>query len=399
MLSLVARIGAGAPSSCNCLATKRELRQPQDGSQFPESVKVYGPVQTPPPQTFFDRLPRRLGIAFHYRWLQRSWRGPANSILLETYHLVEQVLTQHDIDVSIFEHLTSAYAGSLVKRHSSQTIRILDAHNVDHKLISQNNSRGTDRTLVSSSKFYSQVLWDESHLSQLVDAFFACSKHDQEVLESLNKPRIKGYVVSNGVDSETRPFDNTPNKSESKQILFCGSLDYPANRDGLLWFHQETWPLILKRQPSARLVIIGRGALRERFETLCADPTVEFGGTVDDVVPYYRRTGVVVVPLRKGSGTRLKILEAMSMGNPVVSTQIGVQGIEAVDGEHLLVADEPTQFAEAVDKLLVNAELFEKMRHAARRLVEARYDWHVIGDTMNQAIENLLNQREHASNE
>jgi glycosyltransferase involved in cell wall biosynthesis len=119
---------------------------------------------------------------------------------------------------------------------------------------------------------------------------------------------------------------------------------------------------------------------------------VDLVGQVDDVIPYYRRASVLVVPLKSGSGTRLKILEAMSLGNPVVSTCIGALGIDAVDGEHVHLADAPQRFAESVDSLLSNRDLYERTRRSARALVEQKYDWPVIGRTMNRAIAQLCGQ-------
>jgi glycosyltransferase involved in cell wall biosynthesis len=223
-----------------------------------------------------------------------------------------------------------------------------------------------------------------------VHAFFACSDDDRDILESLNGGTIKGFTVPNGVDTAARPFDVRPDKVRSRQVLFCGSLYYGPNREGLLWFHKEIWPLVVGRQPGARLVVVGWGARRELFPALCADPTVDFVGQVDDSIPYYYRAGVVVVPLLEGSGTRLKILDSMSLGNPVVSTSIGAQGIGATDGRDLLLADESGQFAEAVCSLLSDADVFERMRRSARTLVEETYDWRIVGRAMARSMASLL---------
>jgi len=371
---------------------EKELRQPRDGYRFPESVKVYGPTQTPPPPTLFDKLPGRLGPALHHRWLQRSWRGPASSILLQAHHLIDRVLARYEIDVAIFPTLSTISAASLVKRLRPQVIRILNTENVEHSLLLQairacNSNKDEQATL---QKEYLRALSAESHLARFVRAFFACSEADREALELLNKGEVKGYLVPNGVDTAARPFDDRPDKSESRDILFCGTLSYPPNREGLLWFHREVWPLIIEQHPGVRLVVIGWGAKKEDFATLNSDPTVNLVGEVDDSIPYYHRTGIAVVPLRQGSGTHLKVLDSMSLGNPVVSTRIGAQGIDAVHGKHLLLADQPIHFAETVTRLLSDADTFECIRQSARLFVEQRYDWRVIGRMMNDSISSLL---------
>lgn len=370
-----------------------ELRQPRDGYQFPDSVQVYGPVQTPPPSTLFDQLPARLGPALHHRWLLRSWRGSANSVVLESHHLIRQILETHPIDVAIFTTISSMGVAPLVKRFSPWTVRIVNTENIEHHLLVQavqacngNNSR--QRMLRRS---YAQAHWQESHLAQSVHAFFACSDDDRNVLESLNeREKVKSFTIPNGVDTIGRSFDKRSDKYSSREALFCGSLGYQPNRDGLLWFHQKVWPLVLDRQPDSKLVVIGWNAEKYDFDTLRSDPTVDFIGEVKNSIPYYHRTGIVVVPLHTGSGTRLKILDSMSLGNPVVSTRVGAQGIKAVDGQHLLLADDHVQFAEAVVRLLSDVELFERLRCSARTLVEQKYDWRVIGQMMNEAIVSLL---------
>jgi polysaccharide biosynthesis protein PslH len=379
------------------LQPERELRHPNFGYRFPASVKVYGPAQTPPPPTLFDHLPGRLGPALHYRWLLRSWQGPASSVLLETHHLFRQILTGYKIDAVILTTLSSICVAPLVRRLRPRAIRILNTENVEHHLLAQAIQRGNGdkRQQKARQKNYTRARWYEAHLARFVHTFWACSDDDREILEALNQ-EIKGFTLANGVDTSRNPFDGRRDKGECGEILFCGSLDYEPNRDGILWFHREIWPLIIDRRPDLRLVVVGRGAAPEDYGPLRADPTVDFVGDPEDmglelpeVVPYYHRTGILVVPLRMGSGTRFKILESMSLGSPVISTRLGAQGIDAVDGEHLVLADEPAQFAAAVERLLSNAERFEQVRRSARSLVEQRYDWRVIGQTMNRIIDTL----------
>jgi glycosyltransferase involved in cell wall biosynthesis len=126
-------------------------------------------------------------------------------------------------------------------------------------------------------------------------------------------------------------------------------------------------------------------------------PGVDLIGEVADVAPYYRRAGVFVCPLREGSGTRLKILESMALGNPVVSTRIGAEGIQAKPGRDLLIADAPEDFADAVVDLSTHPARFDRIRHHGRALVEARYDWDLIGDNAAESIARWSEQRaEHA---
>jgi len=358
-----------------------ELRSPAAGYAFPENVQVHNPPPTPP-RTVFDWLPRRLGPGLHYRWLRRSWRGPASGVVLAMQPLLLPLLTGQAFDLVLFESLDAMMAAPLVRRWGPQARLVLDAHNIDHKLIP-----------AAEVKAYRATRLAETHLAGAVDAFLACSETDRRELETLNRHEIAGYTIPNGVDTSQRPFDDNPLKAQSTTILFCGTLNYEPNRDGLLWLHANIWPLIRAQVPAARLMVVGRNGDLADYDTMKADGSVDFIGEVESVLPYSQTAGIAIVPLRHGSGTRLKILEAMSLGNPVVSTRIGAEGIEAVDGREILLADSPEAIAAGVVRLLRQPELFESQRRAARQLVEEKYDWRVIGRQLRRGLEEIIGKR------
>lgn len=164
-------------------------------------------------------------------------------------------------------------------------------------------------------------------------------------------------------------------------------MDYHANIEAVRWFVRETWPAIAARNPELRFVIVGRSPAPE--VRALASERVIVTGTVDDVRPYYTGALAAIVPLRVGSGTRTKILEAMAAGVPVISTRLGVEGIEAVHGTDLLLADIPSEMAAAVRELAASAALHTRMREAARRFVLSRYDWSISGDRLFSIYHNL----------
>jgi len=362
------------------LQPKEELRGVVDGYEFPANVKVYNPVPQPAPASGVARHFRRVKRAIYSRWLERSWRGPANSLLLEAHVPIRNILRQNKIEVAIVENLHALPVAPLIHRESPQTTRVLLTYNVDHILLRQEKQ---------PEKLIQQAHRQETHLARFVDAYLTCSDDDREVFARLNDPACRGFTVPNGVDTARKPFDASPEKSAGKRILFCGVLTTEANQDGLLWFYREIWPVIVRREPEAKLIIVGAGKSRDEVLAIGRNPRIEFVGEVKDLIPHYRSTGISVVPLRIGSGTRLKILEAMSLGNPVVSTTLGAEGIKAVNNEHLLLADTPQNFAEAVLKLMADRELFDRLRHSARRLVTEHYDWRVIGENLNNIVQSL----------
>jgi polysaccharide biosynthesis protein PslH len=397
-----------------------ELRQETEGYRVPDSVRVYSPIDQPPPRTVFDKLPRRLGPGLHYRWLRRSWRGPASGDYLKCHHLVRRILREQAIDAVIFEYVGTLSTAPLIQKMSPRALRILNAHNVDHKLLAQEffsreiPSDEVPRTRLPSfplpavrreagrtpgeeslmergggePKAVRQTRLIEQNLGRYVHAVWACSETDRNELATPNGP--SGYVIPNGVDTLFYSCDGRAGKAEAPCLLFSGWLGTRANDDGVRFLVKEIWPRILKQFPVLRLLVVGGGASPALTQELERIRQVEVSGQVADVRPYFKRAAVALVPLRIGSGTRLKILEAMSQGNPVVSTRKGAEGIEVRDGEQVLLADEPEAFAQAVIRLLADRELFDRMRASARNFVENKYDWNVVGRAANQSLSELL---------
>jgi glycosyltransferase involved in cell wall biosynthesis len=222
--------------------------------------------------------------------------------------------------------------------------------------------------------FHSKLMrrW-EPRYAERFDRCIAVSDEDKSLLLSAN-PSLQIKIIPNGVDAKVlQPLalEVTP-----PALLFIGTMSYAPCIDAVAYLCDQILPHIRRELSGVELWIVG------------ADPTPEVSalnrdgihvtGRVKDVVPYYRRSAVSVVPLRAGGGTRLKILEAMALGRPVVSTSIGCVGLDVVDGEHLLVADNPKQFSDQVVRLLSDRTLYERIRTNARQLVVNRYDWDII---------------------
>jgi glycosyltransferase involved in cell wall biosynthesis len=239
-------------------------------------------------------------------------------------------------------------------------------------------------------KYARKALVTERNLHKKVDSFFSCSNEDNAKLTSLNKSRIKGTVIPNGVNTDSRPFDDNQEKYLHQELIFCGSLDYFPNLEGLKWFYEEVFPVITTTLPAVTLTVIGSLTKREKYDFLKDNAAVNLIGKVETVVPYYNKASVSIVPLKTGSGTRLKILEAMSMGNPVVSTTIGAEGIDFVKDKHILIADDASEFAMHVVSLLRSREKFNTLRNDAVELVKLKYDWQKIGVDINKRLEVLL---------
>jgi polysaccharide biosynthesis protein PslH len=212
------------------------------------------------------------------------------------------------------------------------------------------------------------------------------------------RPGASIHVIPNGVDASFYSAENIAEagrrsgQDNSKQtILFVGSMDYHANIDAVTWFSRVAWPEIARRYPDIHFMIVGRDPASD-VRALASD-RIHVTGTVEDVRPFYASALAVVVPLRSGSGTRLKILEAMAAGVPVVSTRLGAEGIEAEDNVHLLFADYGQEIALVVGRLASSAELRMRLSQAARELVCRVYDWSNIGKQLYGIHEDLVQSR------
>jgi len=370
------------------------LENSADGREFPKGVRAYSCADDPPPRSWLDRLPRGLASRIKFRLVTRSLRGVANSTILPFRHLIAKVAREVAVDVVVFEHISTLAGEPYVARLLPRALRVLDAHNVEHMLQQREfaiKAKNGQPVLPDEVKRRERALQMECSLGRYIDSFWACSEEDKRILERCS--RVRGHAIANGVDTDFMAFDRRRIKSTSSEIVFCGALTTPANIDGLRFFCREIWPRIRASRRDLRFAIVGCGLTAGLESELRGAPGVVPVGEVDDIRPWMRRASVAVVPLRAGSGTRGKIVEAMSLGNPVVSTNIGAEGIEAVRGRHILVADEPSLFAEAVLGLLADDDLFHRVRHSARHLVERRYEWRLVGKMANEALNEALSER------
>ena len=222
---------------------------------------------------------------------------------------------------------------------------------------------------------------------QKADHVLAVSQTDRDFFANI-VPASKLTVVPTGVDVEYfTPHDNEVENT----IVFTGSMDWLPNEDGIIYFVQEILPKIRQQIPDVKLQVVGRKP-SPRLQALAAeDPNhIHLTGWVDDIRPHLGEGAVCVVPLRIGSGTRLKIFEAMAMGKAVVSTTIGAEGLPVLHGKEILLADTPDVFAQSVVQLLQDREMRKTLGQAARELVETKYSWASVARDFALALEKAL---------
>lgn len=251
---------------------------------------------------------------------------------------------------------------------------LLDEQNVEPRLwerMAHDAGKRFDRKIVFSLEA-AKLKRTLNRFYPLYQRIIAVSEADKRDLQALTK-RNDIELVPNGVDTEFFKR-TTPIVPSSDEILFTGTLGYEPNLDGLLYFQREIWPRILEERPTTRLLIVGRDA-PPAIKALDNGGNVRVIGPVPDMRPYYERARVCVVPLRWGGGTRLKILEALAMQVPVVSTSAGVAGLDLTLGDHYLCGDNPKSFASLTVRLLDIKGPARHLAEAGRRLAVECYDW------------------------
>jgi len=236
------------------------------------------------------------------------------------------------------------------------------------------------------------------HLGRILENYQVCtvvSEKEKELLSRFVSSNTEIEVIPNCVD--IAEYDIFKEEREPASLIYTGSFGYEPNYEAMLWFIGDVYPYILAEIPEVQLTITG-----EHLDKPLPNPNgTKLTDFVPDVRPYIARSLISIAPLQSGGGTRLKILEAMALNTPVVATSKGAEGIDVKNGEHILIADSPQDFAEAVVKLLQTPELGTYIANNAYRLVQDKYDWEKVRPKFmgivdkavrNHALESIQNQ-------
>jgi len=228
----------------------------------------------------------------------------------------------------------------------------------------------------------------QKRIMSQVAAVLSTSEREATFTRRYAPPGVEVWTVPNGVDTEVfAPAQTDGNKKNV--ILLCSGLAVYRNRAAALWFARRMFPQIRREVPDAEFWIVGSHPNREIWR-LAESPGIHVTGTVEDVRPYYAMAKVAVAPYRYGEGTKIKVVEAMACGTPVVSTSIGCQGIEVIDGKHLLISDDETDFSRRVIELLRNPERSQALAAAARGLAVEKYAWERLISDLKLKLEDLV---------
>jgi glycosyltransferase involved in cell wall biosynthesis len=271
---------------------------------------------------------------------------------------------------------------------------VLFQHNVESEIWRRHAETAGNpvKKLMYGIEFRKMLRYEKSTVQNFRHVI-AVSENDRSLMTKwVEADRIT--VVPTGVDLAQYtpdPSISTSHKSDSAALVtFVGAMDWEPNADGAEYFCNEVWPAIKAEVPAARFRIVGRNPGR-RVQKLASD-SVEVTGRVPSVVEYLRESAVVIVPLRIGGGTRLKIYEAMAAGKAVVSTTVGAEGLNIHHGRDIILADDARAFSQAVIMLMRDGELRRRYEKAAAETA-ARYDWSAIGHHFGDVLQSVAEMK------
>ena len=260
-------------------------------------------------------------------------------------------------DLAVIEHFWCAPYVEQIARISGATI--LDLHNIESVLHASYAAAAGAAQAIAHRRFEKACRQLEQHWLPRFTWLLTASEPDAERVRAIS-PGARVLVYPNSI-----PLTPEPPRSEEDAVVFSGNLEYQPNISAVRYFRREIWPELRARWPGLVWRLIGKNPLGVA-KIVAGDPRIELIGPVADAVIELARAKVALVPVHTGSGTRVKIIEAWAAGVPVVSTSLGAEGLGARAGEHLLLADSPKEFREAVSGLLANSALRDRFGRAGR---------------------------------
>jgi glycosyltransferase involved in cell wall biosynthesis len=314
-----------------------------------------------------------------------SPRSVTDTYLPEFQHVVNDSVHSRNPDLIIASQIDMApYA-----RTAKSPLKILEEIELG-SLYEQYSSERHPIRRVRRGMMWWKVKNYVARLLKDFDATTVVSQIEAERIRPFLPPGHLLEILPNAVDTNACCTENI--QVEPDMLIYTGALSFEPNFDAVRYFLGHILPYVRTRRPAVRLSVTG-SIDSVPIEMLGETNGTIFTGWLEDVRPVIARSWISVVPLRRGGGTRLKILESLSIGTPVVSTSKGAEGLDLIPGKEILIADDPEDFAEQVLQLLSNPELREELSQNGRRAVEERYDWNMVSNSLERLIEMVVLKR------
>lgn len=312
-----------------------------------------------------------------------------NTKSLEMYKAVGKMVERTDYDIVIAEYTVMGQYLYKNEYLPDTAKRIISCHECYY------NSRKRAWELNKWTKFGFKALLNQRKLKKYEFNMYR-SSHRTLTLTLQERELLLSYasdlnisVVPHGVDVEFFKSSTKPDSKENS-IMFLGNYPHEPNRDAINYFYDNCWQELKEKIPDIKFYVVGRFPTEEIIEMGKTDKNIIVTGTVDDVREYFEKAKVFICPVRMGTGFRGKILEAMAMGLPIVSSELGAHGIPIKNRENVIIAEEPSEIVNSITELLENAELFEKIRLNGRKLVEEKYAWEKGVETLEEVFQDTI---------
>jgi glycosyltransferase involved in cell wall biosynthesis len=315
----------------------------------------------------------------------QHWQSPAVAAV------IDRRLTPGRYDLV---HICDLVLMPYVLPHKQHTPFAVDRSRVDlqFQIMEHKTLRFSTRDRLLRWESYAKLWRYERKLARETLLEVVCGPDDEVFLHQHVDSQAPVMVVANGVDLDYfHPLSASDARAAEPTVIFCGAMDYSPNVDALRWFFESIHENLLHLCPNVRILIVGKNPIAE-VKAYATRPGVTVIGGVPDVRPYYRRAWLQMVPLRIGGGTRLKIVESLAIGTPVVSTTIGAQGLELKHGENVLLADDADSFAREISRTLSDPVLLRRIEEKGITTATARFGWPAIGARLAKRYDTLISK-------
>ncbi len=318
-----------------------------------------------------------------------------NLLSKESYHIsrffssefnskLEEILSKESFDIIQLETLTMAVYLPQIKRQTNAPV-VMRAHNVEHQIW----SRLSENIGSPIRKLYIKYLTKKLkrfELAQLgkYDLLLTVSKNDLDLYKEFGYTAAS-QIVPIGIDISSYPFSGQGLRSD---LFFIGSMDWMPNAYGLSWFIKNVWPEIQSTSADIELHVAGRNS--QKLESI---PGMTNHGEVESALSFMQDHGIMIVPLFSGSGTRVKIIEGLALGKVIISTNIGAEGIDLIEGEHILFANTKEEFVEAIKTCIDAPEKMKRIAKNARKFIEENYDAKRIAKTVVTQYQKIIKRQ------
>lgn len=323
---------------------------------------------------------RKDPIFRYFRNARRAFEGvpPLVDRVAGQEFVLRSLIGEDRWDIAVVEHFWCAPYVDLLARHCGKVV--LDLHNVESVFHQRCARYSTGLVRAGHERFAQAAREMEAELLPKLDLILATSESDADIVRDI-APEARIAVYPNACRYVPPP---TARKSGGTVAVFSGNFEYHPNIDAVDFLLGEIWPAALTLVPELRLRLVGRGegAIRHHSGT-----GIEITGPVEDSIRELAGADIAIAPLRIGSGTRLKIIEAWAAARPVVATPLAAEGLEATDGEHLLLATTPDDFARAIAALLADPARAARLGAAGRERFEQRYSWEAAWKYLDQNLQ------------